>query len=522
MTIMKYPIGIQTFEKIIEEGFSYIDKTDLVYQLVHYAQNLFLSRPRRFGKSLLVSTLQAYFEGKKELFEGLAIEKLENEWETYPVIHIDLSSGKYYQLQNLHTTLHRILSEYERLYHIATPTVNPDVYSSRLTNIISAARQQTGKKVVVLIDEYDCPMHDSVKDENLQNQIRDIMRDFFSPLKQQDANLRFVFITGISKFSQLSIFSELNNLKIITMKNEYASVCGFTKEELLTNYQEDIQELADENELTYDEALAELRYHYDGYHFSAKSPGIYNPFSIINALDDKEFNSYWFTSGTPTFLVELLQKKGYDMLQLDDIWTSDKRFDAPTEKISDPVPVLYQSGYLTIKEYDKRSKQYRLGFPNEEVRQGFSTSLFRYYSPDGMGNYDALYRAYYDCLVRDGDMSAFLPHLKTFYDKFPYTLINNNERHYQAVLYTIFAMLGVDVTPEQPTSDGRIDMVLKTTDSIYIFELKYKKDAATALAQIEDKKYASAFADDKRKKVLVGINFSEDNRTIDEWEINTL
>lgn len=276
---------------------------------MHYAQNLFLSRPRRFGKSLLVSTLQAYFEGKKELFEGLAIEKLENEWETYPVIHIDLSSGKYYQLQNLHTTLHRILSEYERLYHIATPTVNPDVYSSRLTNIISAARQQTGKKVVVLIDEYDCPMHDSVKDENLQNQIRDIMRDFFSPLKQQDANLRFVFITGISKFSQLSIFSELNNLKIITMKNEYASVCGFTEEELLTNYQEDIQELADENELTYDEALAELRYHYDGYHFSAKSPGIYNPFSIINALDDKEFNSYWFTSGTPTFLVELLQKR---------------------------------------------------------------------------------------------------------------------------------------------------------------------------------------------------------------------
>ena len=519
MTIMKYPIGIQTFEKVIEDGFSYVDKTGLVYQLAHYAQNLFLSRPRRFGKSLLVSTLQAYFEGKKELFEGLAIEKLENEWEAYPVIHIDMSCGKYYQLQNLHTTLHRILSEYERLYNIATPTVNPDVYSSRLTNIISAARQQTGKKVVVLIDEYDCPIHDSVKDENLQNQIRDIMRDFFSPLKQQDANLRFVFITGISKFSQLSIFSELNNLKIITMKNEYASVCGFTEEELLVNYQEDIQKLADENELTYDEALAELRYHYDGYHFSAKSPGIYNPFSIINALDDKEFNSYWFTSGTPTFLVELLQNKGYDMLQLDDIWTSDKRFDAPTEKISDPVPVLYQSGYLTIKEYDKQSRQYRLGFPNEEVRQGFSTSLFQYYSPDGMGKYDALCRAYSACVVRDGDMRAFLSHLKTFYDKFPYTLVNNNERHYQAVMYTIFAMLGADITPEQPTSDGRIDMVLKTDDCIYIFELKYGKDAETAIAQIGNKKYAAAFADDKRGKVLVGITFSEDSRTIDDWSV---
>lgn len=519
---MRYPIGIQTFEQIITGGFSYVDKTALVYQLAHYAKNLFLSRPRRFGKSLLVSTLQAYFEGKKELFQGLAIEKLETEWETYPVIHIDLSSGKYYQLQNLHTNLHRILSEYERLYHIATPTSNPDVYSSRLTNIISAAHQQTGKKVVVLIDEYDSPMHDSVKDENLQNQIRDIMRDFFSPLKQQDANLRFVFITGISKFSQLSIFSELNNLKILTMKNEYASICGFTEEELLANYQEDIQELADENELTYDEAVAELRYHYDGYHFSAKSPGIYNPFSIINALDDKEFNSYWFSSGTPTFLVELLQKKGYDMLQLDDIWASDKRFDVPTEKISDPVPVLYQSGYLTIKEYDKRRRQYRLGFPNEEVRQGFSTSLFRYYSPDGMGNYDALCGAFYDCVVRDGDMSAFLPHLKTFYDKFPYTLINNNERHYQAVMYTIFALLGLEVTAEQPTSDGRIDMVLKTTDTIYVFELKYKKDATIALAQIKDKKYISAFADDKRKKVMVGINFSEDNRSIDDWKIYTL
>lgn len=519
---MKYPIGIQTFEQIIKDGFSYVDKTALVYQLAHYAKNLFLSRPRRFGKSLLVSTLQAYFEGKKELFKGLTIEKLETEWETYPVIHIDMSSGKYYQLQNLHATLHRILSEYERLYNIVPPTVNSDVYSSRLTNIISTAHQQTGKKVVVLIDEYDCPMHDSVKDENLQNQIRDIMRDFFSPLKQQDANLRFVFITGISKFSQLSIFSELNNLKILTMKNEYASVCGFTEEELLANYQEDIQELADENELTYDEAVAELRYHYDGYHFSAKSPGIYNPFSIINALDDKEFNSYWFSSGTPTFLVELLQKKGYDMLQLDDIWASDKRFDVPTEKISDPVPVLYQSGYLTIKEYDKKRRLYRLGFPNEEVRQGFSTSLFRYYSPDGMGNYDALCGAYYDCVVRDGDMSAFLPHLKTFYDKFPYTLINNNERHYQAVMYTIFALLGLDITPEQPTSDGRIDMVLKTEDCIYIFELKYKKDAATAMTQIKNKKYASAFSDDKRKKMLVGINFSEDRRSIDDWEIQTI
>ena len=519
---MKYPIGIQTFEEVIDGGYSYVDKTALVYELTHYAKNLFLSRPRRFGKSLLVSTLQAYFEGRKDLFKGLAIEKMEQEWEVYPVIHIDMSRGKYYQLKNLHAILNGILSNYEDLYHVGTLSENSDVYSERLANIIAAACQQTGKQVVVLIDEYDAPMHDSMNDEKLQNQIRNVLRDFFSPLKQQDANLRFVFITGISKFSQLSIFSELNNLKILTMKNEYATVCGFTEEEILKKYTEDIEAFAEENEMTYDEAVASLRYHYDGYHFSEKSPGIYNPFSIINALDDKELNSYWFSSGTPTFLVELLQKKGLDMLQIDDLWASDKRFDVPTEKITDPIPVLYQSGYLTIKEYDKQSRQYRLGFPNEEVRQGFSTSLFRYYSPDGMGKYDALCRAYSACVVRDGDMRAFLSHLKTFYDKFPYTLVNNNERHYQAVMYTIFAMLGTDITPEQPTSDGRIDMVLKTDDCIYIFELKYGKDAETAIAQIENKKYAAAFADDKRGKVLVGINFSEDSRTIDDWVVKRL
>lgn len=313
---MKYPIGIQTFEQIIEGGLDYVDKTAFVYKLANYAKNQFLSRPRRFGKSLLVSTLQAYFEGRKELFKGLAIEKLEQNWEAYPVIHIDLSRGKYYQLKNLHVILDDILSEYEHKYHVATNAAKTDVYSARLTEIIKAASLETGKKVVVLIDEYDSPMHDSMKNEELQNQIRDIMRDFFSPLKQQDANLRFVFITGISKFSQMSVFSELNNLKILTMKNEYAAVCGFTEEELLDNFGEGIQEFAEENYITYDEAVAELRKQYDGYHFTAKSPGIYNPFSIINALDDKELNNYWFSSGTPTFLIELLQKKGFDMLQL--------------------------------------------------------------------------------------------------------------------------------------------------------------------------------------------------------------
>ncbi len=404
---MKYPIGIQTFEKVIEGGYSYVDKTALVYKLAHDAKYQFLSRPRRFGKSLFVSTLHAYFEGRRELFTGLAVEKLETEWETYPVIHIDMSSSKYYRLENLHATLNNILSQYEALYHIDNPAMPFRAYGQRMKCVIEAAARQAAKNVVVLIDEYDAPMHDSMKNKSLQDEIREIMRDFFSPLKQQDANLRFVFITGISKISQMSIFSELNNLKILTMKDEYSSLCGFTREELQTVFDDGIHKLAAENNLTYDEAMAALRRHYDGYHFSAKSPGIYNPFSIINALDDRELNSYWFSSGTPTFLVELLQEKGLDMLQLDEIWASRSRFDVPTERMSDPVPVLYQSGYLTIKEYDKERKQFRLGFPNEEVRQGFSESLFRYYSPDGMGHYDALCRAYYDNVVRNSNMEVF-------------------------------------------------------------------------------------------------------------------
>lgn len=516
---MKYPIGIQTFSEIIENKYLYTDKTAFVYKLANYGKFHFLSRPRRFGKSLFVTTLKAYFEGRKELFRGLAAEKLEKEWTVYPVLHFDMSGSKYYRIENLHAVLDGMLYSYEKIYHAERSEMASHAYGQRLKNIIEAAVRQTGKKVVVLIDEYDAPMHDSIKKIELQEEIRNIMRDFFSPLKQQDANLRFVFITGISKFSQLSIFSELNNIKILTMKDEFATLCGFTEEELLCTYKKGIEEFAEENDKTFDNAVDELRKHYDGYHFSAKSKGVYNPYSIINALDDKSLTNYWFSSGTPTFLIELLQKKELDMLQLDDIWASEARFDVPTENITDPVPVLYQSGYLTIKEYDKDRRLYRLGFPNEEVKQGFSTSLFRYYSHGDMGNYDALCGEYFTNVVRDENIEAFLPHLKTFYDKFPYTLVNNNERHYQAVMFTIFAMLGVDVTPEQPTSDGRMDMVIKTDKNIYIFELKYDKDADVAMRQIVQKDYAAAFADDKRTVYAVGLNFSKDRRTIDTWKV---
>lgn len=520
MTGKRFPLGIQTFSEMITGNYMYVDKTELLYELVHYAKFQFLSRPRRFGKSLFVSTLQAYFEGRKDLFKGLAIEGLEKEWNTYPVIHLDMSTSKYFRLKNLHSALNNILSKYERAYHIELDKDDADVYSVRLTNIILSACQQTGQKVVVLIDEYDAPMHDSMKNEKLQEEIREVMRDLFSPLKFQEANLRFVFITGISKFSQLSIFSELNNLKILTMKDEFSSVCGFSEEELKDNFREYISDLAQENGMSYAQAIEELRIHYDGYHFSAKSQGIYNPYSIINALDDKTFNNYWFSSATPTFLIELLQEKGFDMLDLDEIWASESRFNVPTEKLSDPIPVLYQSGYLTIKEYDADRMQYRLSFPNEEVRKGFSESLYRYYAPDEFGRYDALVAAYNETCLKNDDIEQFLPHLKTFYDKFPYTLVNNNERHYQAVMYTIFAMLGAEVSPEFMTSDGRIDLLVKSKKSIYIFELKCDKDSVNALKQIRDKKYANAFADDGRRIYVIGINFSKDQRTIDDWRVS--
>lgn len=522
MATKLYPIGMQTFSEIREEDFLYVDKTEYIYRMTHTSgKYFFLSRPRRFGKSLLVSTMQSYFEGKKELFKGLAVEKLEKEWTEYPVLHFDMSGGKHMEPEQLELYLGYILEDQEKKWGINEPRIGAN---NRLIDLINTAYEKSGKQVVVLIDEYDAPMHDSMKDKDLQDKIRDIMRNFFSPLKSEEDNLHFVFLTGISKFSQLSIFSELNNITNISMWDKYSSICGISKEELLENFHDDIEELAQANDMNYEEALAELRYNYDGYHFSGKGADMYNPYSMFNCLETHEFDSYWFSTGTPTFLIELLQEKNVDMLQLDDIWTTSDRFDTPTEKIVDPVPVLYQSGYLTIKSYNRLAKLYKLAFPNEEVRKGFSNSLFRYYAPDGMGDRDAIYMAWAKnfILSAEDNMEAFLPHLQTFYKKFPYTLVNNNERHYQAVLYTILLILGCDVTPEVPTSDGRIDMVLKTKRSIYVLELKYKKDAEAAMEQIDSKDYLAAFADDSRKKYKVGINFSEDRRSIDDWKVEAL
>lgn len=517
MTTIKYPIGIQTFEVIRSQHMAYVDKTELVYKLANGTKNNFLSRPRRFGKSLLVTTLQAYFEGRKDLFEGLAINKLEKEWQRYPVIHLDLSSGKYYQIENLHATLNMILSRYEKKWNI-TPDASASSYGTRLSNIITTAAAATGRQAVVLIDEYDAPMLDSISDEDLQSRIRNIMRDFFSPLKANEGCLRFVFLTGISKFSQLSIFSELNNIVNISMEDDFAAICGMTRQEVDDNFQEGIRQLAEANGLTSDKAIEALRSKYDGYRFSPHGLHVYNPYSLLNALRSKELGNYWFSTGTPTFLLELLKKKNMLLPQLDNIIAPAQRFDAPTERINDPIPVLYQSGYITIKDY--RNGMYNLGFPNEEVREGFSGSMLNFLTPDYRDESDS-FAWHFGEAMRADDIDAAMQSLQVFLAGFPYDIHHNREDYFQAILYTIFETLNFTIRAEVKTAKGRIDLLVQTNTSIFVMELKLNHSAQEALSQIDGMDYALPYKQNGRKVFKVGIAFSTKERNITEWKTAT-
>ncbi len=512
--MVQYPIGIQTFSEIRRQGLQYIDKTKFIYMLAHGTKNNFLSRPRRFGKSLLVTTLQAYFEGKKELFKGLAIDKLETEWVEYPVIHLDLSSGKYYEYRRLLSTLDNILMPYEKEYGI-TPK-DSTAFGDRLTNIIRAAVSKTGKQAVILIDEYDSPMLDSMSDEDLQKKIRNTLRDFFSPLKANEGNLRFVFLTGISKFSQLSIFSELNNINNLSMKDEFAAICGFTKQEVLENFHDGIEKMADANDMTFDEAVEKIKQRYDGYRFSPHGENIYNPYSLLNALNDKSFESYWFESGTPTFLLELMQNKNMLVPDLEDIIATRDQFDAPTERASDPVPVLYQSGYITIKHYDYGV--YTLAFPNEEVRQGFNTFTLNYIAPD-YGRQRTAFGFRFGQALRAGDVDTAMKALKVFLAGFPYDVHHNREDYFQAILYTVFVTINFTIRSEVKTATGRIDLLVQTKDYIYVMELKLDKSVDEALAQIDSKDYALPYKNDGRKVFKIGVNFSSKERNVTDWKV---
>ena len=524
-----FAVGMQTFDWIRERKAPYIDKTKYVWQMASSnAVYYFLSRPRRFGKSLLVDTLRCYFEGRKDLFEGLYIYDKETEWKKHPVIHLNLSNGKYFDKDLIHGTINAILEQQEKAFGITNPET-PTNYDARLTKMIQTAYEQTGEKVVILIDEYDAPMLDSIANRELQDYIRERIRNLFSPLKAQEKYLRFVFLTGISKFSQLSVFSEINNLQQITFNPDYEAVCGITEEELLTQMKGDIEQLTrDLNNFykrwgihySYDDVVAKLKEMYDGYHFSDQFTDIYCPWSLVKAFSDGRINKYWFSTGTPTMLINVMRMHGTSMQQLEGISVDMERFDAPTERIVDPIPVLFQSGYLTLKDYNPFKQKYALGFPNGEVREGFAKSLYKYYMVDYVGSDGALGNAFQDLLSKEITIEQFIELVRQWYAGIPYSITdrNQNEQLYQSLIYAALVGFGADVQAEDMTSDGRMDIALRLPDVIYIIELKYGKDADEAIGQIMKKDYAVRYAHDSRPIVAVGLNISQDRRTIDSWK----
>jgi len=521
-----YGIGLQWFPDFINRDALYVDKTAYVYKLAHSkGKNHFLSRPRRFGKSLLVSTLQCYFEGRKELFKGLAIEKLETEWIQYPVIRLDLSNGKYYDETSVDDICGGILRRLEEDYGLTAG--KGEKLSDRLTRLIKTAYQQYGREVVVLIDEYDAPMLDTIHKPDLQDHLRERVRDLFSPLKSQAEYLKFVFLTGISKFSQLSVFSELNNLDVMTFNPEYEGICGITEEELFTQLKPDIEWLGEAmgryggKALTYDETVAELKRMYDGYHFTRRMTDIYNPWSLFYAFEQGWIDNYWFSTGTPSSLINLLRVKQIVMPELEGFKADMETFDAPTERITDPIPVLYQSGYLTIKGYDYEENTFTLGFPNYEVYRGFARSLYNYYCVEYIGSRDQMSNAFRDLRRKRTTFEQFLDSVRKWYAGIPYDITdkNQNEQFYEALFYSLMVGVGADVEAEGKTSDGRFDIALKLQDAIYILEFKFNKTAGEATEQILTKDYAVRFAADARPVWAVGLNISEDRLTIESYEV---
>ena len=518
MALKLYPVGIQTFERIRKENKLYIDKTEYIYRMTHSGGcYFFLSRPRRFGKSLLVSTFESYFSGKKELFEGLAIEKLEQEWMEYPVLHFDMSGGKHMEKEQLEDYLSNRLEAEERKWGI---THTKRGANDRLTELITTAYEISGKQVVVLIDEYDAPMLDVAHDKETLDVLRNLMRNLFSPLKMCEPMLRFVFLTGITKFSQVSIFSELNNIKNISLDDEYAGVCGITKEELLTQMSEDIDVLAEALEMTREETIAKLKENYDGYHFAPASPDVFNPYSLLNCFDDKNFGAYWFSSGTPTYLINMLRKFKVLPAKIGRSLARSSAFDAPTENLKTITPLLYQSGYITIKGYDKMSQLFTLDLPNKEIKVGLFESLLPYYLEGMYAEEGDVAIAQMSVLIRQGDMDGSLRLLQEFLGTVPYCNNTNYEGHYQQVLFIIFTLLThfvVDV--EVHTPNGRVDVVMETEDTLYLIELKLNKSAQAAMQQINLKQYDQRFARCGKPIVKVGVNFDAKKGNIEDWTI---
>ena len=508
-----YPVGIQNFEKLRKDGYCYIDKTEKIYELVKTGSYYFLSRPRRFGKSMLISTLDAYFQGKKELFGGLAIEALEKEWKQYPVLHLDLNIEKFDTEDSLNDILNRNLVEWESLYGSDPAEVS---LSLRFAGVVKRACLKTGMRTVILVDEYDKPLLQAIAKPELQNRFCNTLKPFYGVLKTMDGYIKFALLTGVTKFGKISVFSDLNNLDDISRDNRYIDICGITEKELQDNFSEDIRELAAANGQSYDQACAQLKEDYDGYHFCENSIGLYNPFSILNTFKKRQYGRYWFETGTPTYLVELLKSHKYDLYRMAHEKTTSDVLDSIDASSTNPIPVIYQSGYLTIKGYIPEPRIYELGFPNREVEEGFLKFLLPYYtSLHETEGWFAIWEFISD--VKNGDIDSFMKRLQAFLADCPYEMAKDIELHYQNVLFIVFRLAGLYTQVEYHTSQGRIDLVLQTPGYVYIMEFKLDGSAEQAIAQIEEKQYALPFAKDSRKVYIIGVNFSSTTRNIDRW-----
>ena len=495
---MLYPIGIQSFEKIRQGGYVYVDKTDLIYKIAKTGQYYFLSRPRRFGKSLLVSTMEAYFKGKKELFDGLAVASLEKDWTEYPVLHFDLGGASYTDMDSLNDKLGRQLNDLESEYGVVRKYKTLPV---RFETIIEAAYRKTGRQVVILVDEYDKPVIDNLDRPELQDKMRETLRGFYGVMKSKDAFIRFGFLTGVTKIGKMSVFSDLNNPKDISMDSRYTDICGVS-----------------ETDLTEEECYRKLAIMYDGYHFHPKAVGVYNPFSLLNTFKNKEFLEYWFETGTPSFLVKVMRKTSYDVTRLSsDLVGSSLLSDVNTAFLN-PVPLLYQSGYLTIKGFDPRFNLYTLGFPNMEVKDGFLNFLLGYYAPIQSDSTNTLI-SLMSMDVESGNPESLMTRLDALFARTNYQIQGDCEKDFQYAMYIIIELMGEYVETERTTSNGRIDILIKTKDYVYIIEIKTDSTPDEALAQIEEKGYARPFADDPRRVFRIGVNFSTANRRIDGWKV---
>ncbi len=512
---MLYPIGIQNFEDIRRNGYVYVDKTALVHKLATTGKYYFLSRPRRFGKSLLLSTMDAYFQGKKDLFDGLAIASLEKDWTEYPVLHFDLGGANYSDSESLKDKLQKQLDAMESRFGIVNQyKTNP----IRFDNIIERACNQTGRQVVILIDEYDKPIIDNLTRPELQGKFRDELQGFYSVMKAKDEYIRFGFLTGVTKIGKMSVFSGLNNLKDISMDSRYVDICGVSETDLSTYFQESVNGLAEANGLSKEECRQKLALMYDGYHFCEDSVGVYNPFSLLNTFDGLRFKEYWFETGTPSFLIKIMRETSYDVTRLSDQEADSALLTDINSAFLNPVPLLYQSGYLTIKDYEPDLRIYHLGFPNLEVRHGFLNFLMPYYTQTNADSPTVLIaRMTRD--IRSGNPESLMERLDALFARTSYQIQGDCEKDFQYAMYIIFELMGEYVEVERTTSNGRIDVLIQAKEYIYIIEIKINSTAEEALAQIEEKGYARPFADDGRKIFKIGVNFSTADRRIDGWKV---